>query len=179
MDAIVSFCKKLRLGRMAAICVAGLVLLLNVACSNGNAVGARPNNPPVQMGGQNNPHKGGGDGSNDYQMSTDPAAKTRDRASLSTSGQLIAAAGQTGERSMRDNKDMTSNSKRTGSATRDPMREAQQIPEQPQVVIDRSDPNEKILEKTGRTFKEAAKHLTGATDESIEKTGMTQFDPNR
>jgi hypothetical protein len=35
--------------------------------------GARPNNPPVQMGGQNNPYKMGGDENTQYKMSTDPA----------------------------------------------------------------------------------------------------------
>ena len=175
MDTLVSFAKKFRLGKMLAVFAAGLVLLLNVACSSGNAVGARPNNPPVQMGGQNNPHKGGGDRYNNAQTSTDPAVKTRDRASLSTSNQLLARTGQTGERSMQDNQDMNASSKRSVS-TKELMREAKQVPEQPQTVIDRSDPNEKILEKTGRTFKEAAKHLTGATDEPIERTGIIQSD---
>jgi hypothetical protein len=171
MDTVISFCKKLRLGRLVAVFAAGVVLLLNVACSNGSAVGARPNNPPVQMGGQNNPHKGGGDGYSNYQMSTDPAVKTRDRASL-PSGQLVAS-GQVGERSMRDNQDMNAAPKRSG---RDSLKEVEQTPEKPQAVIDRSDPNEKILEKVGATFKEASKHLTGEADESIEKTGITSTD---
>ena len=171
MDRLVSFCQKLRLGKFFATFAAGFILFLNVACSNGNAVGARPQNPPVQMGGQNNPQKAGGDGYNNYQMSTDPNVKTRDRASLSTFGQLVATTGQVGERSMRDNQDMNATSERSRSAMRDTMKEAKQVPEQPQVVIDRSDPNEKILEKVGKTFKEAGKHLTGETDESIERTG--------
>ncbi len=89
MNALVSFCKKIHLGRIFAVLAASFVLLLNAACSNGNAVGARPNNPPVQMGGQNNPHKVGGDGYSEYQMSTDPAVTKRDRASASKHGQLI------------------------------------------------------------------------------------------
>ena len=175
MDMFVSFCKKLRLDKFFTVFALGFILLLNVACSNGNAVGARPQNPPVQMGGQNNPHKAGGDGYNDYQMSTDPKVKTRDRASLPTSSQLVAANSM-GERSFRNDQGTRMVPKPSEAAMRDTMKEAKQIPEQPQAVIDRSDPNEKILEKTGKAFKEASKHLTGETEQSIERTGATKVD---
>jgi hypothetical protein len=39
----------------------GLLFLTTTACSSGYSQGARPQNPPVQAGGQNNPHKMGGD----------------------------------------------------------------------------------------------------------------------
>lgn len=173
MDMLVSFCKRLRLGKLFTVLAASFVLLLNVACSNGNSVGARPNNPPVQMGGQNNPHKAGGDGYGEYQMSTDPAVTKRDRASTLELGQLVATNNEQSFSKRRfQGKDTTSNV--SGNATRNPMREAKQIPEQPQEVIDRSDPNAKLLEKTGRTFKEASKHLTGSTDRSIERSGSAQ-----
>ncbi|XGV98566.1 MAG: DUF6658 family protein [Leptolyngbya sp. BL-A-14] len=172
MDTLVAFCKKIRLGKLFTVLAASFVLLLNVACSNGNAVGARPNNPPVQMGGQNNPHKAGGDGYSEQQMSTDPAVTKRDRASIS--GQLVASLNA--DRSFSESRSQGKNaaSSVSGNAMRDTMKEAKQIPEQPQEVIDRSDPNAKILEKTGRTFKEASKHLTGATDQSIERSNAGQ-----
>jgi hypothetical protein len=48
------------------------VLFLTTACNSGNEVGARPQNPPVQMGGQNNPHKGGGDGYTQFNTDRKP-----------------------------------------------------------------------------------------------------------
>lgn len=171
MDMLVAFCQKIRLGKLFTVLAASFVLLLNVACSNGNAVGARPNNPPVQMGGQNNPHKGGGDGYSEYQMSTDPAATKRDRASTLELGQLVASLNA--DRSFSEQRSQSTSSI-SGNAARDTMKEAKQIPEQPQEVIDRSDPNAKLLEKTGRTFKEASKHLTGSTDQSIERSDAGQ-----
>ncbi len=169
MDMLIAFCQKLRPGKLLAVFAAGFVLLLNVACSNGNVAGVRPNNPPVQMGGQNNPYKAGGDGYSDYQMSTDPAVSKRDRASALNPDQLAATASEMVERSaLKLNDRVTDTTQIRGNATRDAMKEAQQIPEKRQEVIDRSDPNAKILEKSIQTFKEASKHLTGSTDRSIE-----------
>lgn len=176
MDMLIAFCQKLRLGKLLAVFAAGFVLILNVACSNGTVAGARPNNPSVQMGGQNNPHKAGGDGYSEYQMSTDPAVSKRDRASAFNPDQLVATASETVDRSASKlersasklKARLTDTTQIRGNAMRDAMEEAQQIPEKPQEVIDRSDPNAKILEKSIQTFKEASKHLTGSTDQSIE-----------
>jgi hypothetical protein len=172
VNTLAALCQTLRLGRIVAVFAAGLILLLNVACSSENNVGARPNNPPVQMGGQNNPHKAGGDGYNDYQMSTDPTVSKRDRASISGSSQLVAAADQKIERAFsgRDNQSMGETSRKARNA----MKELQQAPEEPQAVFDRSDPDAKLLEKVGNTFKEASKHLTGSTEKSIEQSGLAK-----
>lgn len=72
MKKLISFFKSLQLARILTILVVGVALFLTTACNTGNVQGARPNNPPVQMGGQNNPYKQGGDGYNKYKMSTDP-----------------------------------------------------------------------------------------------------------
>jgi hypothetical protein len=169
MDTLVAFCKKIRLGKVFTIFAAGFILLLNVACSNGSTVGARPNNPPVQMGGQNNPHKAGGDGYSQYQMSTDPAVEKRDRAGASGFDQLIATTNGMVDHSVSaQNNQVMETTQVRGGVTRDPMKEAKQIPEKPQEVIDRSDPNAKILEKSTQAFKEASKHLNGSTDQSID-----------
>ena len=182
MDTLFAFCKRLHLGKLFTVFAAGFLLLLNVACSNGTATGARPNNPPVQMGGQNNPHKGGGDGYTEYKMSTDSAVKKRDRAELPGLGLLAANPRQT-ERSLSDevvsarknpNAGMTTS--QPGNPMRDTVKEAKQIPEKPQEVLDRSDPDVKILEKAGDTFKEAGKHLTGDTEKAIEQSGVVQSD---
>lgn len=89
--------KKLRLRQILTIFLVGVALFINTACNSGDVRGARPNNPPVQAGGANNPHKGGGDGYTQYKTSTDPRANTssisgdRDVATL-PSEQLIATA---------------------------------------------------------------------------------------
>lgn len=172
MGTLVAYCKKLRLGQVITIFAAGFMLLLNVACSSENSVGARPNNPPVQMGGQNNPHKAGGDSYNDYQMSTDPAINKHDRASIPKPGQLIATANKKIERAFPERNDQTMGD--TSRQAGDAMKELQQMPEQPQPVFDRSDPDAKLLEKVGKTFREASKHLTGSTEKSIEQSGLAK-----
>jgi hypothetical protein len=134
------------------------------------------------MGGQNNPHKGGGDGYTEYKMSTDPAVKRRDRAELPGLGLLAANPKQT-ERSVSDevvsarkNSNAGMSTSQPGNPMRDTVKEAKQIPEKPQEVLDRSDPDVKILEKVGDTFKEASKHLTGDTEKAIDQSGVVQSD---
>jgi hypothetical protein len=63
----------LQLVKILTILALGSILFLVTACNPGDMQGARPNNPPVQMGGQNNPYKLGGDENTQYKMSTDPA----------------------------------------------------------------------------------------------------------
>ncbi len=168
---LVTAWQKLNLGKLLAIFVAGVALCLNVACSNGTEVGARPNNLPVQMGGQNNPYKGGGDGYTDYQMSSDPAVKAQqNRSSLPM--ELLVAANNTATRAS----DSDFNAVKARAKATDKVKQgannrlmnAKQTAEPKQAVIDRSDPNEKILEKSIDAFKEASKHLTGSTDKSLE-----------
>jgi predicted small secreted protein len=72
MRKLVAFVRSLQLTRMLTILVVGVALFLTTACNNGDIRGARPENPPVQMGGQNNPYKQGGDGYTQYKTSTDP-----------------------------------------------------------------------------------------------------------
>ena len=63
----------LQLMKILTILAIGSVVFLATACNTGDLQGARPDNPPVQMGGQNNPYKMGGDENTQYKMSTDPA----------------------------------------------------------------------------------------------------------
>lgn len=65
-----SFIKNLR--RILTLFLAGVVLCLSTACNTGDVRGARPENPPVQLGGQNNPYKAGGDENTQYKVSPDP-----------------------------------------------------------------------------------------------------------
>ena len=104
MQRLTAFFKKLRLGKILTIFLAGLLLFTSTACNSGDVRGARPENPPVQAGGMNNPHKAGGDGYTNYKMSTDPSVNSqtanqeRDRADVNLiSKQLIAAANNDSE----------------------------------------------------------------------------------
>ncbi|MCZ0901404.1 hypothetical protein ON021_16000, partial [Microcoleus sp. HI-ES] len=78
--------------------MAGVLLFTSTACNAGDVRGARPDNPPVQAGGMNNPHKAGGDGYTNYQMSTDPkvnqspAKAEKNRADLSIVGDRLLAS---------------------------------------------------------------------------------------
>ncbi len=85
--------KKLHLTKIATAFVLVVVLLITTACNNGDELGARPEVSPVQMGGQNNPHKAGGDGMTQYKSPVNDSrlSKEKDRAALS-SANLIAAA---------------------------------------------------------------------------------------
>jgi hypothetical protein len=72
MQKLVSALKSQRWGQLFLGLALGLIVCLTTACNPGNLQGARPNNPPVQMGGQNNPYKQGGDGYTKYNFSSDP-----------------------------------------------------------------------------------------------------------
>lgn len=72
MKKIINFCKQLRLSQILTVFLATLVLFFNTACNSGNTQGARPNNPPVQAGGANNPYKSGGDNNTNFNFSPDP-----------------------------------------------------------------------------------------------------------
>lgn len=75
MVKIAAYLKKLRFRQIITVFLAGVVLLVSTACNSGDVRGARPNNPPVQAGGQNNPHKMGGDGYSQYKASPDAKVK--------------------------------------------------------------------------------------------------------
>lgn len=167
-----SFFKKI--GRILAVFVLGIALLSTTACNNGDLRGARPENPPVQMGGSNNPYKTGDDGSTNYKMSTDPrakdASKLRSSADTLELGQLVAARsiesdaardllypGEKAEAS--DNPDIGPR----GLAV-----EPEPFPATRQANINRGNPDEKILERIGEQFKEASEFIGDSFDEATE-----------
>lgn len=75
MTAIAAFFKKIRLRQILFVLLAASLVFTSTACNSGDLRGARPMNPPVQAGGQNNPHKAGGDGYTQYKMTTTPSVK--------------------------------------------------------------------------------------------------------
>ena len=172
MKTLTAFLRKLHLGKALAVFLAGVTLLLTTACNSGNEVGARPNNPPVQMGGANNPHKGGGDGYTQY--------NTDKRASL-PGGVLVAEIKSNASDLLYPNSEATdTKSPDIGpvgeKGQRQLLKDAKTIKAQPQPVLDRSDPNAKILEKTGQAFKDASGFLNDTNKASGQRPEL-QVDP--
>lgn len=160
---IIAYLKKLRLRQILTIFFAGVVLCVSTACNSGDARGARPDVPPVQLGGQNNPHKMGGDGLTKYKQSPDPQAKGQ---AMVLSAQLLAAVPNIEQ----ENpgllyKDDTETNERELPIISDDQNSRRALPEGGQPVIDRSNPNEGILEKTQDAFREGSKFLQGAGEQ--------------
>ncbi|PLZ88852.1 hypothetical protein CI593_13020 [Fischerella thermalis CCMEE 5194] len=72
--------------QVLTVFLAGLLLIVNTACSSKYAQGAQPYNPPVQAGGANNPYKAGGD---NYTKKMSKSG--RDQASVQLNSQLLLA----------------------------------------------------------------------------------------
>ncbi|MBD1866996.1 hypothetical protein H6F95_06700 [Cyanobacteria bacterium FACHB-471] len=181
MNRLFSIFKKLRLRQIVSVLIVGAALFLTTACNTGNMQGARPQNPPVQLGGNNNPHKGGGDGYTNYRMSNDPAVNQKnrqgDRASLPFSlDQLLASNGVGSNAS--DLLYPGAGATETKNPDIGPVdsdilkRDAQQVPARRQLSIDRSDPNAKILERTEEAFKDASEFLTDMGESATEQPEM-------
>lgn len=103
MKKWINVLKKLPIWRILATFLAGIFLIVTTACSGANAQGARPENPPVQAGGANNPYKMGGDNFTNYHMSTDPKVtnestqKKSDQSSLQINSQILLAVNKEAE----------------------------------------------------------------------------------
>lgn len=179
MKQITDFIKKLQLGKILTVLLAGIVLFVTTACNSGDVRGARPDNPPVQAGGMNNPHKGGGDGYTNYKMSPDANAKDqtrRDQANLTEFNQLIAAnydsesgllypGAETPVGRIEKEQELRKITDKGASA---------QIPAERQRVFDRSNPNEKLLERASGAFNEASEFIKDKTDEALQRPEMKQ-----
>ena len=187
MNTVTAFFKRLRIGQFLTVLMAGLLLFTSTACSTGDVRGARPENPSVQMGGMNNPHKAGGDGSANYKMSTDPkvnqspAKAENNRADLSLMGDRLLAA-TTGD----------SNSSKLlypGSAPLETDKFDPELggdkallegpdgqPAKAQPVFDRSDPDAKILERVGAAFKDASGFVKDSAEDAKESS-VTKLNP--
>lgn len=72
MQTITIFLKQLRLSQILTVFLATVVLLISTACNTPTITGTRPDNPPVQAGGANNPYESGGDTNTNFKLSPDP-----------------------------------------------------------------------------------------------------------
>ena len=171
MKHLTTFFKKLRFGQILTIFFAGVLLMVSTACNNGDNLGARPSNPPVQMGGNNNPHSNGGDGYTNYKMSTDPSVKNQttkpNRAEINTFNQLIAT-----------NKDSEilypgaeTPAGRIAKENELPIKTAKDFVQPEPGGLNQRNPDlgERVgnrLEKVGETFKEATEFVKEKADEA-------------
>lgn len=169
IDKSMNIIRKIHFPKIVSALLLATVLLVTTACNSGNELGARPSNTPVQVGGQNNPHKAGGDGMSKYKVTNDPRVTGKDNAILPSSSTLLAAANQSKTSYPTDDNQVESLlysdsdevrslnnvddfvSPETQKALKDPA----QIPAVKQPIIDRSDPNNQLLEKTAQMFKDA------------------------
>lgn len=185
MDKFISFFQQLRLARVLTVALAVVVLFVGTACNNGTTTGARPNNPPVQMGGSNNPHKAGGDGYTNYKMSEDPTVnyhnevnrndRANDRAALS-GNQLLASRAETDKTKMLYPGENATSSRNPNFGAigqqEAPELMTPQVPAPRQAVIDRNDPEVGILEKAGEAFKDASSFLKDTADTAFDAPEM-------
>jgi len=178
MKQLTSFFKKLQLSKILTVLLAGIVLFVTTACNSGDVRGARPENPPVQAGGMNNPHKGGGDGYTNYKTSTDANIQDRNRrdkqANLpAISNQLIAAydseilypGAETPTGRIEKEKQLPKITDEGASV---------QIPSQRQPVLNRTNPNAQILENSAEVFNKASEFIKDKTDEALQRPEMKQ-----
>ncbi|MEG4283867.1 hypothetical protein QUB68_12120 [Microcoleus sp. A006_D1] len=191
MNTVTAFFKRLRTGQFLTqfftVLMAGLLLFTSTACNAGDVRGARPENPPVQMGGMNNPHKAGGDGYTNYQMSTDPkvnqspAKVEKNRADLSILGETLLAATTAESNSSKllypgsapmetDKFDLELGGDKAVLETTDGQ------PTKSQPVFDRSNPDAKILERVGAAFKDASGFLNDSAEDAKESS-VTKLNP--
>ncbi|MEZ2236554.1 DUF6658 family protein [Microcoleus sp.] len=187
MNALTTFVKKLRIGQILTVFLAGLLVFTSTACNAGDVRGARPDNPPVQGGGMNNPQKAGGDGYTNYKTSTDPkvnqqpATSEKNRADLSITDDRLLATTTTESNSSKllypgSEPLETDKFDRELAGDKALLNAPDGQPAERQPVFDRSDPDAKILERVGAAFKDASSFLKDSTEDAKESS-VTKLNP--
>lgn len=174
---LVNFLKKLQLGKVLAVFFLGLTLLMTTACNPGDELGARPDNLPVQLGGQNNPHKMGGDGYTEYKMSTDPSVTKGNQSSVMPSTNQLIASSQVSDDGSgllypgagEDVKSVNSKDDFASPEIQRKLNSPAQIPAVKQPIVNRADPDSQILEKIGQAFEEASDFILDPAENSSDR----------
>lgn len=167
--------KKLRLGKLLTIFLAGIALFVSTACSNGDLSSARPEKPSVQAGQQQYQKEQ----KPQLKLPTEPEVKTQnakgngDQANLDlTSQQLIAANNESellypgAETTAGRAKKEQELRKITDENAVDP------IPASNQAMSDHSDSDANILKRAGNMFKEASGFIKDKADEAGDRPEM-------
>lgn len=167
MKQITTFFKKLGLSKVLSLLFAGLLLFTTTACNPGTTTGARPENPPVQAGGMNNPHKGGGDGYTDERMKNDIRVNTqgksaKERAQASFNNSIASNLNPSNaDQLLYPGSGPLETDKYPQDLGGD--RSLLEVPGQSQAtsqpVFNRNDGDAKLLERTGAVFKDASKFI--------------------
>ncbi|WP_319420833.1 DUF6658 family protein [Pleurocapsa sp. FMAR1] len=163
--------KKLQIKKIASAFVLVTFIFFTTACNSGDKQGARPNVPPVQLGGQNNPHKAGGDGMSQYKSPVNDSKlnKVQDQTNLPAESLLATANKSETSYPTNDNqvegllysdsdevKSLNSVDEFVSPQRQRALKDPSQIPAVKQTAIDRSDPDNKLLERTKQMFDDAA-----------------------
>ncbi|MDX2232019.1 MAG: DUF6658 family protein [Leptolyngbyaceae cyanobacterium bins.349] len=187
MEGIISFFKKLNLHRIVIVFVAGMALLLSTACSSNENMQAsrqnRPNDVPVQMGANNNPYTMGADtkgepvspsnyGNQAYKKQQSDASSV-----IPGFGTLIASsvAGQDTTGLLYESSDQREGGIDDTRSTQNRAYQPEPITSKRQPIINRSNPDEKIMEGIGRQFKEASEFLTDGVQPSVESAKVKTY----
>lgn len=175
MRKVANYLKKIKIQQILTVFLAGVVLLISTACNSGDIRGARPTNPPVQAGGQNNPHKMGGDGYTQYKAS--PKAKVKDAAFNVEFDSLIAQRTSQSPESREDKMLYTHDTKvnkeqipviSTGE------KGLKQAPLDNKDITDRSNSGGEgylDLDKVGDTFEKSSNFIREGVDEAFSGSG--------
>lgn len=178
MQRLTPFFKPLNLQRLLIVFVASITLLLTTACSNANTAeppANRPNDISVQSGANNNPYTMG----NDTQGKSVPNSQYGNQAYknqhsntsiLPGFGQLIASsvAGHNSSGLLYESSEQRQAGVNTTRPTQERAYQSEEIPAQRQPSINRTNPNEGILEGIGEQFNEASKFLRDDTQSAVQ-----------
>jgi len=192
MERIISFFKKLNLHKLAIVFVAGFALFLSTACSSDRNMQAshqdKSNDIPIQMGANNNPYTMG---NNTHGNPVSPSnygnqayKKQQSNASNLTSGvsKLIASsvAGQDTTGLLYESSDQQQGGIDNTRPIQKRAFQPESIPARRQPSINRTNPDEKIMEGIGRQFTEASKFLTDGVQPAVESAKVkTNTDSNQ
>ncbi len=183
MRQVVDFLKELKLSKVLTAFVLGAVLILTTACNSGNELGARPNNPPVQMGGANNPYKAGGDGYTDYKMSTDRSVKNAsDRASLlQPTNRLVAITDiekpQGLQYTGQEKDELAGKNTAIDPRLQKKLTNPNQIPAVQQPVVTRTNPGFNAFERAGKSFSKANDFIEDMAENAPKNQPELKIDP--
>jgi hypothetical protein len=175
-----SLFKPLNLRQIVTVFLAGAVLFVTTACNPANyAQGADANkNLPVQVGGQNNPAKGGGDSLANSKTMARPGvtekpspAHGKQAALPFASNSLIAATLDSRENQSKllyPGSDKLNTPERINALEQS----AEEAAQQAQPVLTQTDPNANLLEKTQQQFQDASKFIGEKAEEAAQRPEM-------
>lgn len=180
MKKLLTVLKVLNPRKILTIFLAGMVLLVTTACNPAsyNQGADADKNLPVQVGGQNNPYKGGGDSilntktMNKPGNTEKPSPAQADQAALPLPANYLIAA--TLDSQDNQSKLLYPGSEKLNTPKRINELEAaaEETAEATQPVLIQTDPKANLLEKTQKQFQDASKFIGKKTGEALQRPEM-------